>query len=77
MADEEDGENDIGCENRGRDRNVAEVLVKLEGQEEHVEPGDLRDHDGVSDREGCVQDALGVNENVVQEANVVVCASDG
>lgn len=72
MADEEDAEDDVRREDGRRDRDPPERRVQLEGQQDHVEPGDLGDDDGVGDGEGRVQDALRVHEYVVEETEVVV-----
>lgn len=73
VADEEDAEDDVRREDGRRDRDPSERRVELEGQQDHVEPGDLGDDDGVGDREGRVQDALRVHEDVVEETEVIVC----
>lgn len=72
VADEEDAEDDVRREDGRRDRDPPERGVQLEGQQGHVEPGDLGDDDGVGDGEGGVQDTLRVHEYVVEETKVIV-----
>ncbi|KUI61852.1 hypothetical protein VP1G_11376 [Cytospora mali] len=64
-ADEQQPEDDVtGCDG-SRDRDPSKVNVQLEGQEEHVDPGDLADGDGVCDGERRGQDSFGASEDVV------------
>lgn len=51
VADEEDAKNDVRGEDGGGNRDPPERRVELEGKQHHVEPGDLRDDDGVGDGE--------------------------
>lgn len=72
VADEENAQDDVGRGDGGRDRDPAKLREQLEGQEEHVNPGDLRDGDGVCDGEGSVQDSFRVDHDVVQCLKAVV-----
>ena len=71
-ADEEDAENNVGGGDGGGDGDPLEDGVELEGEEHHVDPGDLRDGDGVGDGEGGVEDAFGAGEDVVEGEEIVV-----
>lgn len=49
---------DVCGEDATRDRDPAEIVPELEGKHHDVDPGDLRDGDGVGDRQGGLEDAV-------------------
>jgi hypothetical protein len=53
-----EADDDVGCEDAAWDCDPAEVVPELEGEHEHVDPGDLGDGDGVGDWEGGLEDAV-------------------
>lgn len=62
---------DVGGKHSARNGDPVEVVVELEGQDENIGPGDLRDGDGVGDWQWCVEDTLGTGEDVCERADVV------
>lgn len=70
-TDERNSENDVGGEDGGGDCDPAERLVKLEGQEKDVNPGDLTNCNGVGERKGRVEDTLSSSHDVVHRKNSI------
>lgn len=68
--DGRDAEDDVRAHDGARDRDPVEGVPELEGEGEHVDPGDLADGDGVGDWEGRVDDAFGAGEDFVQRGQV-------
>ena len=63
-ADERDAQDDVGGEQRARDRHPPERLVQLERQQQDVDLGDLPDGDAVCDGRRRVEHALRARQHV-------------
>ena len=64
-ADERDAQDDVGGEQRARDRHPPERLVQLERRQQDVDPCDLLDGDAVRDGQRRVEHALRARQHVV------------
>ena len=64
-ADERDAQDDVGGEQRARDRHPPERLAQPERQQQDVDPGDLPDGDAVRDGKRRVEHALRARQHVV------------
>ncbi len=58
---------------RGGDRDPVQSGKELEGKQEDVDPGDLRDRDGICNWKGRGQDAFRSGKDVIQSSKVVIC----
>lgn len=71
-ANHEQAQNDVGRCDGGRNRNPVERGQQLEGKKEDVDPGNLRNGDGVGDGERGGQHTVGTHQDVVHDRHVVV-----
>jgi hypothetical protein len=62
-------DDDVCGENTTGNRDPAEVVPQLEGQHHYVDPGNLRDGDGVGDGEGSLEDAVHADKCFVELDN--------
>lgn len=62
-------QNDVGGEDGSRDRDPTKVVPHLEGKHHDVDPGDLRDGDGIGNGQGGVENALDTDEDIVEGDN--------
>ena len=62
-------QNDVGGEDGSRDSDPTQVVPHLERQHHDVDPGDLRDGNGVGNGEGSVENTLDTDEDVVEGDN--------
>ena len=59
-----DAQHDVGADHRARDGDPAKRVPELEGERDDVDPGDLRDGDGVGFGQGGGEHAFGAGEDV-------------
>jgi hypothetical protein len=65
-ADSGDAEDNVGSEDASRNCHPSEVFPELEGQHHYVDPGYLRDGDGVGDWKWGLEDAFYADEHFIQ-----------
>lgn len=71
-TDEEEPKDNVACSDSRGNSHPLETAVKLEGEQEHVDEGDLRNGNSIGDRERGRENSFGTCEDIVQCCNIVV-----